>query len=282
MKKYKRVYVEITNICNLDCSFCPKNCRPKQMMTVHQFEHIAKQVVPLTDAICLHLMGEPLLHPNLAEILHICNQLNTKVLLTTNGTLLRKNTELLKGNIKRLSVSLHSYEANQNALSLDQYMQDVLVSAQTLAQSGVFVELRLWNSTPNDIASNKLNKQILKQIANFFGVEINCDNKRVDVANNVYVGFDDAFLWPTHTQSGNKDCAKFCYGLRTHFGVLCDGTVVACCLDNEGQLALGNAFESDIQDILTSQRAQNIAKGFSHRTAVESLCQTCQFATKFR
>ena len=283
MKKFKRIYVEITNICNLNCSFCPKHSRAKGTMTAQQFEHIANQVAPMTDAFCLHLMGEPLLHPELGKILQICHDHNTKVLLTTNGTLLHKNLPLLtSGNIKRLSVSLHSYEANQHLLSLDTYLTNVLTSAQAVAQSGTYVELRLWNATANDIAQNSLNKQILDYIAAFFKTELDTTTtKRIDVAPHIYIGFDDAFLWPTHTQDGSKDSSKFCYGLRTHFGILCDGTVVACCLDNEGQLALGNVFESDIQSILTSQRAQNIACGFSNHTAVEPLCQSCQFATKF-
>lgn len=254
------------------------------MMSVQQFQHVINQIAPLTDAVCLHLMGEPLLHPQLDQILEICENYSIKVLLTTNGTLLDKNLPMLtKKKVKRLSVSLHSYEANRQALSLDSYMRNILESIQEIAKNGTYVELRLWNATPNDIAQNLLNSQILDIIANYFSIKICTDNtRRIDIAPNIYIGFDDAFLWPTHTQQGNKDCSKFCYGLRTHFGILCDGTVVACCLDNDGQLALGNAFKDDIQSILTTQRAQNIAKGFSHHNAIEPFCQSCQFATRFK
>ena len=57
MRKFKQIYVEITNICNLNCSFCPKNSRPKKFITVEEFDTITDEISPLTNTICLHLMG---------------------------------------------------------------------------------------------------------------------------------------------------------------------------------------------------------------------------------
>ena len=122
MRKFKQVYIEITNICNLNCSFCPKNNRPKKNMTIEEFDTITDEISPLTNTICLHLMGEPLLHPNIKEIFEICNKKNLNVYLTTNGTLIKQNLDLLKsGCAKRISVSLHSFEANNNSNSLCGY-----------------------------------------------------------------------------------------------------------------------------------------------------------------
>ena len=73
----------------------------------------------------------------------------------------------------------------------------------------------------------------------------------------------------------------FCYGLRDQIGVLCDGTVVPCCLDHEGDIALGNLFESELQDIMSTQRAIAIFDGFSARTAAEPLCRRCGYAKRF-
>ena len=119
MRKFKQIYIEITNICNLNCSFCPKNSRPKKFMTIKEFDTVTDEIAPLTNTVCLHLMGEPLLHPNIKEIFEICNRKNLNVYLTTNGTLINKNLDLLKsGCAKRISVSLHSFEANNNSNSL--------------------------------------------------------------------------------------------------------------------------------------------------------------------
>ena len=73
----------------------------------------------------------------------------------------------------------------------------------------------------------------------------------------------------------------FCYGLRDQLGVLCDGTVVPCCLDHEGDIVLGNLFQEDLDAILASPRAQAIYRGFSDGKAAEELCRRCGYARRF-
>ena len=285
MKKFKQIYVEITNICNLDCSFCPKNSRPKRFMTVAEFDSITEQIAPLTNTICLHLMGEPLLHPNISEIFAICNQKGLKVHLTTNGTLIKQNLPLLlSGCAKKISVSLHSFEANNNLTSLENYLQTTLNSCKQIAESSdSYIEFRLWNESADQSAKNHLNKNILEQINKTFNTNLIAENLQSNtrITDKIILSLADVFEWPINTQHNQKNSAKFCYGLRTHFGILCDGTVVACCLDGEGKLALGNIFEDKIGNILQTPRAQNIYKGFTDRNTPEEFCQTCTFANKF-
>ena len=73
----------------------------------------------------------------------------------------------------------------------------------------------------------------------------------------------------------------FCYGLRDHFGILCDGRVIPCCLDREGEITLGNVYETPVREILSSERAMAILHGFDNRVAVEELCQKCGYARRF-
>lgn len=285
MKKFKQIYIEITNICNLNCSFCPKNSRPKKFMTVEEFEKITDEISPLTNTICLHLMGEPLLHPNIKEIFEICSKKKLNVYLTTNGTLLKQSLDLLKsGCAKRISVSLHSFEANNNCNSLDDYLGNVLFSCKEIAEkSQTYIEFRLWNDTSDANAKNTLNKIILEKINKTFKTNITTQNLQhhTSITDKIYINFANVFEWPINTENKEKNSVKFCYGLRSHFGILCDGTVVACCLDNEGKLALGNIFERKIADILNTPRAQNIYKGFTNRNITEEFCKTCTYANKF-
>ena len=285
MKKFKQIYIEITNICNLNCSFCPKTARPKKFMTVEEFDTITNEISPLTNTICLHLMGEPLLHPNIKEIFEICNKKNLNVYLTTNGTLIKKNLDLLKsGCAKRISVSLHSFEANNSPNSLDEYLDDTIISCKEITDnSQTCIEFRLWNETSDKTAKNTLNKNIIEKINKTFNTTLATQNLQghISITDKVYISFADTFEWPINTESQEKNSTKFCYALRSHFGILCDGTVVACCLDNEGKLAIGNIFKSKICDILNSPRAQNIYKGFSSRNITEEFCKTCTYANKF-
>jgi radical SAM protein with 4Fe4S-binding SPASM domain len=254
-------------------------------MTVEEFDAITDERSPLTNTVCLHLMGEPLLHPNIKEIFDICNKKNLNVYLTTNGTLLKKNLDMLKsGCAKRISVSLHSFEANNNFNSLDEYLDDILVSCKEISNnSQTYIEFRLWNETSDKNAKNTLNRNIIEKINQTFDANISEQNLQchISITDKIYISFADVFEWPINTENAEKNSVKFCYGLRSHFGILCDGTVVACCLDSEGKLALGNIFDSKITDILNTPRAKNIYKGFTDRNTTEEFCKTCTYANKF-
>ena len=95
MKRFKKVYIEITNVCNLSCNFCPKTKRESGFLSVDKFKKVINEVKEYTDHVYFHLMGEPLLNKDLAEFLDICAENNLKVNITTNGTLLNKQKDVL-------------------------------------------------------------------------------------------------------------------------------------------------------------------------------------------
>ena len=86
--RFSRCYLEITNRCNLSCSFCPKTKRPARTLSPAEFRLLAEKIRPYTDYLYLHVLGEPLMHPELETLLGICGELNFRVVITTNGTLL--------------------------------------------------------------------------------------------------------------------------------------------------------------------------------------------------
>ena len=280
-RRFSRVYIELTNICNLDCTFCPKTKRPPHVLPYEQFCVLADAVRPYTDYIYLHLMGEPLLHPQLFEILAYCQKVDLKVNITTNGTLLRsvKETIFTAGSVRKIAVSLHSFEANRKDSLLDGYLDDVFEAVRLARAAGIICELRLWNGG----GAEALNSSIVSRIGQAYDVQPGgipdgfSDRK---LGENLHLVFAPSFEWPSLEAQSSGD-AVFCRGLRDHFGILCDGTVVPCCLDGDGVISLGNALEMPLNAILNSQRAWAIYNGFSHRRAVEPLCQRCGYARRF-
>ncbi|MDO4536053.1 MAG: radical SAM/SPASM domain-containing protein [Clostridium perfringens] len=289
MKRFKKVYIEITNVCNLSCNFCPKTKRKLKFMNREEFSHIIKEVKPYTDYIYFHLMGEPTLNENIEYFLEESYKNNLKVNITTNGTLLSKVSDKLinKKALRQINISLHSFEANEKTVELEEYINSVTDFINNATENGhIICSIRLWNMDNEDLkGANGLNNDILKMLEKNLDLDFSLgeklqEKKGIKIKDKVYLNMAEKFQWPD-TDRVTLGEEVFCYGLRNQIGILVDGTVVPCCLDSEGNINLGNIFEEPFKDILECERAKNIFEGFSSRKAVEDLCKKCGYATRF-
>jgi radical SAM protein with 4Fe4S-binding SPASM domain len=287
--RFFRTYIEISNICNLQCTFCPEVEREKKILSIDQFRKILKQVLPYSEQICLHLMGEPLAHPEFEKILNICNEEKAVVHLTTNGTYLQKfgfETFLNSPSLRQINFSLHSYKDNFPDKDIRPYLFDILqFSKQAIKEKPeLYINYRLWN-LPEATGRKDENQEIIDHICEYFQVPL---NERVDVrfkkskniAGRVYFHFDTRFDWPSMLDP-LRDKRGFCHALSQQIGIHADGTVVPCCLDKEANITLGNVLESSFEEILNSPRLQKMREGFQKHLLVEELCQKCTFIKRF-
>lgn len=286
-RKYWKANIEISNICNLRCSFCPEVVRPKKLMEPEFFRRILEQVAPLTNTVALHLMGDPLVHPKLSEFVALCDEHGVKIFLVTNGLLLRENhmETLLHPAFRQVNFSLHSFADNFKDRSPDKYLDRVFEFTEMAfaRRPTLFINYRLWNlSDPRGQSTD--NRQILDRIAHRFQVKIPEMDIRVKknwvVRDRLSLHFDTEFIWPNPANDfvGTEGT---CQGLSSHFGVLVDGTVVPCCLDKEAAIPLGNIAETPLIDILKSERATAMLRGFQTGNLVEDLCQRCNYIERF-
>lgn len=287
MKKlYSRLYIEITNMCNMSCSFCAKNQRANRSMSVEEFAHVAKEVAPFTNYIYLHVLGEPLSHKNIEEFIQIGYQLGLKVNITTNGTLLAQKKEILlkaKG-LRKVSVSLHSMEegsCNDN----DKYLREVADFAKEFTAVGKLCELRLWNIGAGD----DYNHRVVEPLFAYLGISE--EEQKVIVEEifkqgtltfwpGLFLGKSERFTWPS-MNAPLTNHPTYCHGAGSQLGILVDGTVIPCCLDSLGDVDLGNIFSESLKDILQGQRAMAMKEGFRRRQPSEELCKRCEYATRF-
>ena len=283
MKRLRKAYLEITNVCNLNCTFCAGTRREKRFLSPEEFRVLAEKLRPHTDYLYLHLMGEPLLHPQLAQLLSCAEELGFRVMITTNGTLLPKVGDLLCSSpaVERISISVHSFEANDSKNSLAEYLDQCIAFVQRASARKRCV-LRLWNLDGAETkGENCQNQAILKRLEEAFPKPWKEDSRGTTLVNRIHLEWGEKFEWPDLSAAEGGE-SGFCYGLRDQVGVLCDGTVVPCCLDHEGDIPLGNLFHQSLEEILNSPRAQAIYQGFSQGKAVEELCRKCGYARRFR
>lgn len=272
MKKFKKIYIEITNNCNLNCSFCSRTTKPARFMMIEEFKHILTEIQNKTDYIYLHVTGEPLLHPQIIDFLQLAANYNLKVNLTTNGILFPKLREKLEScaALHKINFSLHCEQDK------DRYEEEIMEAVDKLSTKLVII-YRLWTLTAGKL--DKKSTEIVEKIIAHYKlspiiVEKLKTESNIKISSTIYVDKDNEFSWPKLTT--HKSCG-YCYALKTHLAILCDGTVVPCCLDSNGIINLGNIFTESLESIMESHKYQRLKKSFQDRKPIEPLCQSCTF-----
>ena len=275
--RFSKIYLEISNLCNLSCAFCPGTRRQKKALTEEEFSALLPKIRPYTDYLYFHLMGEPLIHPKLQRFLELAWEAGFKVILTTNGTLLAKQQEMLLNcpALHKVNISLHAFEANDLAMPFSEYLAGCFKFGKA-AEGKKLISYRLWNQGGQD----EKNNEILDTMKEYFPEPWPQERRGPRIGERVYLEYGDKFDWPDLTAPDGGE-GVFCHGLRDQLGILCDGSVVPCCLDHEGDITLGNLFTQTMEEILESPRAKAIYEGFSQRKAAEELCRKCGYARRF-
>lgn len=291
MKKFNRIYIEISNICNLQCSFCPEVLRPKKMMEPDFFKKILLQAKPLTDFVTLHVMGEPLAHPRFPEFVKALEEIQIPAILTSNGFLIERHQDLLLStkSISQINFSIHSHSDNFPQKDIFPYLKRLVTFGRRFLELNpeAFVNFRLWNLPATATEQTEQNQVVLNALQALFSEPILPQNLNVQeqksyrLERHFKLHFDTQFEWPSLNANRSGEHG-FCYGLKNQLAVLTEGHVVPCCLDKEAVIHLGNLHEQNLTTIIDSPRAQAIVAGFSKGLAIEPLCQKCQFKMRFQ
>lgn len=286
--KFYRIYIELTNVCGLRCSFCPTKEQPNTIMDLGFFETVIKQAKEYTKEIACHVMGDPLTLLNLSDYLDIIQKHGLKAMLTTSGYFIKKHTTatLFHPAVKQINISLNSYNKNDTAISFEQYIEPVLnlCKEKTAQQKELFINLRMWN-LDNGMSELDFNNQVIKALNEAFSLNLDIktlnpkSKTSIRLENKVLLHFDTYFEWPSLANQtyGHGSCL----GLRSHIAILASGIVVPCCLDSKGIIELGDLHKNSLQTILQSSRAQNMIEGFKVGKCSEELCLKCSYKERF-
>ena len=263
--KFKKIYLEITNSCNLNCDFCIKNKRNKKFITIDEFKILLNKVKDYTDYLYFHVLGEPLLHPKINELIDIASQ-NFKINITTNGYLINKIKD--NKNIRQLNISMHSFDSKY-LVSLNDYLDNIFDTVDNLIKNKTYISLRLW-------VKNENNKEIINYINKRYNTNINYDIDQFTINDYLFINNFHEFIWPD-LNNDTYDEVGTCYGLIDHIGILVDGTIIPCCLDSEGLINLGNIYKNEIYEVMNSKRVKDMINNFKNNKKCEELCKHCKF-----
>jgi hypothetical protein len=303
--RFDRIYIEIGNVCNLKCDFCPEVDRQKKLMTPLFFDFVLKEVGAFTNQITMHLMGEPLAHPNFSQMIQVAERNGCPVTITTNGTLLdspERAKSLLNPNVRQVNFSLQSFVANYPLSKMPEYFKSLFEFAK-LAQEvrpDLYLNYRLWNvptagtdgsgQRPNfdknksDAALDaELLDQMLAMIDEFYqkssfgdGFYRSVSGIRPKLSKEARVKKSFLIFGRHYIHFDSRfdwptlsdpilSESGFCYGLTNHIGILAGGEVVPCCLDKEAKLVLGIL---DMDKNSTAETGQQLTKILNSSRAV--------------
>ncbi len=286
---FNKIYLEISNICNLQCSFCPVVERDQFEINQESLTDYFSKIKGYSERVCLHVMGEPLNHKQFPDFVLKASDAQIPLEITTNGTLLNNQTTnaLVNPIIKQVNFSVQSFFDNYPKQDPKKYLDkifDFLDHARQL-RPDLYINLRLWNLGSDQVQENK-SIDFIKRLEEHFGVEINPNvdpafKKSKKVWGRIYLHFDTRFDWPGENKSFRREHGT-CWGGRNQIAIHADGTVVPCCLDKEAVIKLGNLKHQSLDEILSSDRYLKLKSGFEQGVLTESLCQTCSYATRFK
>ena len=289
-RKFDRINVEIVNTCNLKCSFCPVPGREAKHMTAERFSQLAAELAGITKEVVLHLLGEPLSHPDLKGILRSAESAGLPVNIVTNGVLLTGDRVdlLLKPIVRQVSVSLQSYANNFPENDPTPYVERIkrFTDRSLTERPDLYLNLRFWDLEGHGKDETNHNQRLREVVARIY--DFSWDDVAIDIrrrknhrlTGRLYLHFDSRFQWPDPSNEVIQT-KGFCHGLTGHFGIHADGTIVPCCLDHNAEIPLGNAFTQSISEVLASERAQAMKDGFARGELVEDLCKRCGYISRF-
>jgi len=286
--KFYRIYIELTNICGLRCSFCPSKNLANTTMDLNFFDSVVKQAKDFTNEIACHVVGDPLTLSTLSDYLDIIHKYKMKAILTTSGYFMKKHSyeTLFHPAVKQINISLNAFNKNDTSITFEQYMRPILsiCEEKVKQKKELFINLRMWN-LDETMSETAFNTELFTKLSSAFNIELNLEDlnpkekKSIRLDHKVLLHFDNYFEWPS---LDNKDYGHgTCQGLSSHIGVLANGDVIPCCLDNDAVMKLGNLKEETLHNIINGTRATKMIEGFQKSLCSEEMCLKCSYKNRF-
>lgn len=241
-------------------------------MAIDDIRNIIKQIRKHCNYIYLHVLGEPLLHPDFNEILEILDQEEMKLQLVTNGTLLGSYPNLLKHScLRKISISLHSIrdlEIERNYFeTINRLIED---------NGNSILELRFYDY---DHLSADL-KGYYEELRGKYGLKPTGMKNCFFLKENTYILYNEFFDWPMINDPPIGD-KGYCLGGKEMIAILNNGDVTLCCLDPKGHNSIGNIFKTSLDEILNEKRYLDYLASINKRRLIFDLCTRCSYRLRF-
>ena len=303
----RMINLEATTACNLACALCPTHIVDRD----HKFlkhEHVEK-ILENNDAVktvCFHIEGEPLVHPELFKFVRAFADRGVETHFGTNGDLLEKRIDdMLDSGLTSVSIAIdgadaEDYQRYRKYGDFDAVVRNTKKLLEERKKRGATlprVQLQTIMFSYNEDREDEIKALLesfgadeiaLKRPSYFNDYEAwKSISAKVEPAKlaRAQKGADDFLAtvdyqnqdrkWVRPTDEGNTTLYRnhrMCPQMEKGT-VLCDGRVVACCMDVDGKTTFGNLNEESFAEIWRGERHKRVLEEFQNRTL--NVCQVC-------
>lgn len=298
------IFIELTTACNFNCEFCPYHLltRKKEVLSLDNLQKILGTLKELDgiDYIMFSALGEPLLHPEFMAACQMVKDYGFRLVVTTNGSLLREDHRKLAVDDIYLSFQTTTEQSFSHRqaknLSFSFYLDVIkrFVQGQHprtiiyLMGTGLFktmVHNKGFMNIELDFDNAESALKIINKYGKFFEpsfqeiTDMNYDfsnNKYIFVRDNLYLYLSMLYNWcnlilpPGYTYIPARSIdAKTCDYYEKQIIILANGDVTFCCMDYDGSMIQGNILQDDLRDLITKkEKVLDLA--------VYKLCRQCK------
>jgi len=281
------ISIEPTNICNLYCPECPTGnkslTRKKGQMNLLLFENLIQSIYKKTFYLNLYFQGEPLLHPQIKNMIAIARSYKMYVVLSTNGQLLDKKTanNIVNSSLSKIIISFDgisqaSYEKYRKGGDLEKVKQGIkylIESKNILKKKKPTIEIQ--------VLVNRYNEKELAEITKWlksFG-KLKIIKKSMQIYNDFsYLPENKKYKRYTFTEKGwklNKRINNKCFRIWSQCVITYDGFVVPCCFDKNADNIVGNINILPFKQIWKGDSFNSFRKKVLNKRKNIIICNNC-------
>lgn len=244
MRKYdldafpSEIVMETTNRCNLRCTMCAINHMKRKVgdIDINNFKRFVDEIKGRVELVYLHGLGEPLLHPQIIDMIGYCRAKGLRCGMSTNATVLdeKMSREILKAGLDYMILAFdgakkETFERVRKNADFDKVKNNI----------GTF--LRVKRSIPNKnftVVQMVLMDETMEELKAFLSAWRS--EKGIDAVRTKR-HIDLRFV------NNNKErpgvCDKPCFYLWRQANIYWDGTMSLCCMANDNEEIVGNIFK---------------------------------------
>jgi MoaA/NifB/PqqE/SkfB family radical SAM enzyme len=272
--------IELTNSCNAACIFCPRDKTPRQgFMSFETFARAVQRVGELGDSAIVHIcgLGEPLLHPNVAEMVNHLSKKGLPPSVTTNAYLLTRELShrLVDAGLREIVCSVSGIDDNYkkiHRLDFEVVRRNIVDFIRVSKRRSEIV----LSMTVCDPIKDEMDK--LEAYWKSLGIHRIVIFDQINRGGALDMGYDfvdnEVFCDEAEAIMTENKIDYFCLAPHIFSFIGWDGNYYMCCHDYRKRLPLGSVFEYSVEEI-DSIRMQSLEKK-------PIICKNCDISTTNR